>query len=212
MNWSTKLWTLPALLAGVLFISGCGNTNEPVAAQPLALATPAPLAAGGATLPPQIVVVIVTPTASADSGGQQQSGQQQSGQQQSGQGQQQASGGEGQAVAQAQGTPQGTPQSPEGGSGQPQQEGSQQQGGGQVNEQELISAGEQVYTGNCASCHQPNGEGTSAFPSLAGSGLLTSGDPTSAIQIVVNGQGQMPAFGDSLSADDIAAVLSYERN
>ena len=72
--------------------------------------------------------------------------------------------------------------------------------------------GEQIYTSNCASCHQPNGEGTSAYPALSGSPSLTGEDPASAIDVVVNGRGLMPAFGNSLSTEEIAAVISYERN
>jgi cytochrome c oxidase subunit II len=77
--------------------------------------------------------------------------------------------------------------------------------------EELISQGEQVYTANCAACHGPEGQGGGVFPALAGSELLT-GDPTGAIQVVVHGRGAMPAFGGTLSNEQIAAVLSYERN
>ncbi|RIK40443.1 MAG: hypothetical protein DCC55_15065 [Chloroflexi bacterium] len=82
----------------------------------------------------------------------------------------------------------------------------------EMNEEELISTGEQVYAGNCASCHQPGGEGTDTYPALTQSELLTAEDPTQAIEIVVHGRGEMPAFAETLSAEEIAAVLSYERN
>ena len=76
---------------------------------------------------------------------------------------------------------------------------------------ELLSQGEQVYAANCAACHGPEGQGGAAFPALAGSEFLT-GDPTQAIQVVLHGRGIMPAFGGTLSNEQIAAVLSYERN
>jgi mono/diheme cytochrome c family protein len=201
------VWILPALLTGVFLIVGCGNARDNgVMAQPLTLATPASSSAsgtGGITLPEQIVVVVVTPTAAQDAVSQQSQNQ----------GNQPASqGGEGQAVAQAQPTA-----PPEGGqaggeqvaAGQAQ-EGQAQEG--QAGDQELISMGEPIYMSNCAACHQPSGEGISNYPPLAGSPIVTAEDPTAAIETVVNGRGQMPAFGGSLSADEIAAVLSYVRN
>ena len=171
-------WILPALLACVFFIAGCGNARDNgVMAQPLTLPTPASSSAsgtGGIILPEQIVVVVVTPTAAQDAASQQS-----------------------QAVAQAQPTA-----LPEGGQAQE----------GQARDQELISMGESIYMANCAACHQPNGEGISNYPPLAGSPIVTADDPTAAIETVVNGRGQMPAFGGSLSAEEIAAVLSYVRN
>ncbi|MCB0112128.1 MAG: c-type cytochrome, partial [Caldilineaceae bacterium] len=82
----------------------------------------------------------------------------------------------------------------------------------QVSEEELISSGEEVYRSNCATCHQNNGEGSGAYPALNQNGVLTAGDPTQPIQIVLHGRGEMPSFEDELSNRQIAAVLSYERN
>ncbi len=199
---------LTALLAGVLLLSACGDSGaERVDAQPLTLATPAAVAANGAaglTIPQQIVVVLVTPTSQAS----QEAGSQQN-QAQTDQNEQ------GQAVAQAQPTAQaqdgtgGEQQAPSGEQGENQDGG---QDGSQASDQELINTGEQIYSANCASCHQASGEGTSTYPALNDSELLTTDDPTSAIQMVVNGSGQMPAFGEQLSANEIAAVISYERN
>jgi mono/diheme cytochrome c family protein len=39
-----------------------------------------------------------------------------------------------------------------------------------------------------------------------------TGDPEPVIEIVVDGQGAMPAFGDELDDEEIAAVVSYIRN
>ncbi len=80
-----------------------------------------------------------------------------------------------------------------------------------ANAGELISQGQQVFTANCAACHGPEGQGGGVFPALAGNEFLT-GDPAQAIQVVLHGRGAMPAFGGTLSNEQIAAVLSYERN
>jgi mono/diheme cytochrome c family protein len=79
-------------------------------------------------------------------------------------------------------------------------------------DQALINLGEEIYATECASCHRLSGEGSSVYPALNESELLISQDPTEAIRIVLYGMGQMPAFADILSTEEIAAVLSYERN
>ncbi|MCG8427442.1 MAG: cytochrome c oxidase subunit II [Chromatiales bacterium] len=79
---------------------------------------------------------------------------------------------------------------------------------------ELTAHGEQVYLKVCSVCHQPTGEGVpGAFPALKGSALMT-GDINAHIDIVLNGRTgtAMQAFRDQLSAVDLAAVITYERN
>jgi cytochrome c oxidase subunit 2 len=79
---------------------------------------------------------------------------------------------------------------------------------------DLMTAGATVYEKNCAVCHQADGSGVPpAFPPLNGS-PIAQGDMAEHIKIVVDGkQGTaMPAFGKQLSAVDIAAVITYERN
>ncbi|QBF83413.1 cytochrome c oxidase subunit II [Shewanella maritima] len=80
--------------------------------------------------------------------------------------------------------------------------------------EELMAQGEQVYLASCAACHQPNGAGLpGVFPSLIGSPLI-KGDVSAHIDIVVNGKPgtAMQAFNKQLSATQIAAVVTYERN
>lgn len=80
--------------------------------------------------------------------------------------------------------------------------------------EELMAKGEEVYATACAACHQANGQGVpGAFPALAGSKMATE-DMAGHIDIVVNGKAgtAMGAFGEILSAADIAAVVTYERN
>lgn len=83
--------------------------------------------------------------------------------------------------------------------------------------------GEKLFTAQCAACHQPTGQGVAGtFPPLVGSRWLLN-DPALPVAIVNDGlsgpitvggddyQGTMPAFGDKLSAEELAAVLSYAR-
>jgi mono/diheme cytochrome c family protein len=84
--------------------------------------------------------------------------------------------------------------------------------------------GEQVYGNKCAGCHQLTGQGLpGVFPPLKGSTVVTSSDPTEHIGTVLRGltgktiggvtyAAAMPAFADQLSDEEVAAVLSYERN
>lgn len=78
--------------------------------------------------------------------------------------------------------------------------------------EELISQGEAVYLDNCASCHQPGGEGIpGAFPAIAGSSIA-QGDVAAHLNRIVNGGQGMPAFGDQLTPVEMAAVVTYTRN
>jgi mono/diheme cytochrome c family protein len=105
-------------------------------------------------------------------------------------------------------------------------------GGGDVN---FVGLGEDIYLGgevtgvNCSSCHGAGGQGGGAFPALTGvmntfgscedhvewvsqgsqgfraMGLNTYGDTSKQIA------GGMPTFSGSLSAEQIAAVVAFER-
>lgn len=81
---------------------------------------------------------------------------------------------------------------------------------------EAMALGEKVYQGYCAACHQPGGVGLpGVFPALKGSKIATLADQKAAhINIVLNGKAgtAMQAFGKQLSLQEIAAVISYERN
>jgi len=75
--------------------------------------------------------------------------------------------------------------------------------------------GEKVYTQMCASCHMATGEGLAAagYPALKGSAIAT-GDLAAHLDIVLHGKPNtaMMAFGGLMSDEDIAAVVTYERN
>jgi mono/diheme cytochrome c family protein len=71
------------------------------------------------------------------------------------------------------------------------------------------TAGETVYTNNCAVCHAASGLGVDDGGS--GTNLTeTAGetDDTESIDYILNGEGNMPAFSD-LSDQEIADVLAY---
>ncbi|MGI2112798.1 cytochrome c oxidase subunit II [Shewanella frigidimarina] len=80
--------------------------------------------------------------------------------------------------------------------------------------EELNSQGEQIYIARCAACHQPNGAGLpGVFPSLIGSPII-KGPVKDHLNIVLNGKPgtAMQAFAKQLSAQEIAAVITFERN
>lgn len=83
-------------------------------------------------------------------------------------------------------------------------------------------SGEQVYGANCASCHQGNGQGVSgAFPTLIGTQWVENKGQIVRIllhglqgEVTVKGEtynGNMPAWGETLSDKEIAAVITYVR-
>ncbi|VVM08376.1 cytochrome c oxidase cbb3-type subunit III [Methylacidimicrobium cyclopophantes] len=86
-----------------------------------------------------------------------------------------------------------------------------------------VKQGEQLYTMNCAACHQPTGTGIPAvYPPLAGAPQATGGSKR-AVAIVLNGlqgpitvngaqyNGPMQPWKAILSDDKIAAILTYVR-
>jgi cytochrome c6 len=74
------------------------------------------------------------------------------------------------------------------------------------------SDGASLFAQNCSACHQLNGKGISgAFPALAGNALV-NGEPQGFATVVLNGRGGMPAFGNDLSDQDIAAITTYVRS
>lgn len=78
--------------------------------------------------------------------------------------------------------------------------------------EELIAKGETVYANNCSSCHMADGAGMpGTFPAIAGSALV-NGEMNAQVELMMNGKGMMPAFGQMLSAVDFAAVSTFIRN
>ncbi|MDP4131509.1 MAG: cbb3-type cytochrome c oxidase subunit II [Bacteroidota bacterium] len=80
-----------------------------------------------------------------------------------------------------------------------------------------------LYTANCQSCHQANGEGLKgAFPPLKGSPVVLNENPEQMINIILNGYtgriqegyGPMPAIGtlNNLSPEEITAIMNHEKS
>lgn len=99
----------------------------------------------------------------------------------------------------------------------------QQIGGG---EPDFIAMGGDLYSTNCASCHGANGEGVGTFPSMAGVvttfgacedhklwvSLGSSGWPDATYGDTNKPVGVgMPPFGGSLSEEQLASVVAFER-
>jgi cytochrome c oxidase cbb3-type subunit II len=80
--------------------------------------------------------------------------------------------------------------------------------------------GKALYTANCQSCHQENGEGLKgAFPPLKGSPVVLNDNVETMVGIILNGYnareeyGVMPAVGtnNNLSAEEITAIMNHEK-
>jgi mono/diheme cytochrome c family protein len=74
---------------------------------------------------------------------------------------------------------------------------------------EFAGDGADLYRRSCASCHGGDGQG-GIGPQLAGS-VTDKYTPEEHAGVVLAGRGTMPAFGSTLSEDEIAAIVAYER-
>ncbi len=85
---------------------------------------------------------------------------------------------------------------------------------------ELPLNGQALYSKNCQSCHQPNGEGLKgAFPALKGSKIVLDDNPQIMVEVIMNGYnaredfGVMPAVGtnNKLTPAEVAAIMNHEK-
>ncbi|WP_086981412.1 cytochrome c oxidase subunit II [Vibrio aphrogenes] len=79
---------------------------------------------------------------------------------------------------------------------------------------ELMAKGQTIYVERCSVCHQVNGEGmANVFPAIKNSPIV-KGDLVKHIDIVLHGKAgtAMQAFANQLNEEEIAAVVTYERN
>jgi len=83
----------------------------------------------------------------------------------------------------------------------------------ELNKADLMAKGKEVYNTNCAACHQADGSGLEAagFPAMKGSKVAT-GPVDEHIKQTLNGQNAMPPFKGTLNDEQLAAVITYERN
>ena len=90
---------------------------------------------------------------------------------------------------------------------------------------EVLQEGATLYDVHCGTCHLPTGMGSSsadAGAQLVGSPLVQASNPASLINVILYGPRlaklptpkrwkDMPAFGEKLGDDEIAAIASYMR-
>jgi len=88
----------------------------------------------------------------------------------------------------------------------------------------VAMTGSALFAAHCATCHQASGQGTDAFPPLAGNPVVAAADPSAMIAVIVNGRtgpltvngktydGRMPTWKGQLSDADIASVATYVRS
>jgi mono/diheme cytochrome c family protein len=72
--------------------------------------------------------------------------------------------------------------------------------------------GKEVYTHICQGCHMPDAKGAVGaghYPALAHNAKLVS--PAYPVAMVVNGRGNMPAFGQMLTDTQVADVVNFVR-
>jgi len=79
---------------------------------------------------------------------------------------------------------------------------------------ELMKKGQQIFMTFCSACHQATGLGMPpTYPALSGSPIV-NGPLSGHMQRVLFGKPgtAMQAFKDQLTDDELASVLTYERN
>ena len=72
----------------------------------------------------------------------------------------------------------------------------------------LVPAGKDIHLRTCATCHGREGGGGTG-PNVRQ--VWERLNPAEHLDVVVVGREKMPAFGRSLSEEDIAAVVAYQR-
>ena len=74
------------------------------------------------------------------------------------------------------------------------------------------NTGAVIFATRCATCHGADGGGS--FGPALGGGVAVARfpDPNDQIAVVTKGRGSMPSFADSLTPEQIKAVVDYTRN
>jgi cytochrome c oxidase cbb3-type subunit 2 len=80
--------------------------------------------------------------------------------------------------------------------------------------------GKLLYTNNCMSCHQANGEGLKgAFPSLKGSPIVLGDDLELFVNIIMLGYDARPEYAvmnavgtdNNLTPEEVTAIINHEK-
>jgi mono/diheme cytochrome c family protein len=67
--------------------------------------------------------------------------------------------------------------------------------------------GGRLYAANCSTCHGPAGQGVGDVPKIAGTTDILGGDYDRTV--VTQGRNRMPAFGASLTQEQIREIIDY---
>lgn len=75
------------------------------------------------------------------------------------------------------------------------------------------AAGEAVYTTNCEECHRASGMGVDdpVDPGIGENFAEVDEEDEELVPVILYGEGEMPAFEDILTDQEIADVLAYVR-
>jgi len=79
-----------------------------------------------------------------------------------------------------------------------------------VNDPQAREMGQRLFLTYCGQCHGSDAQGGKGFPNLSDKDWLYGGDPETIRKTITDGRnGTMPAWGKTLSADDIKDVTYY---
>lgn len=84
----------------------------------------------------------------------------------------------------------------------------------QMSMKELLLKGKEVYEDNCSACHGEAGEGVpGTFPPIAGS-KVAKGPMGAHLKVILDGRNDtaMQAWRDELTLEEIAGVVTFQRN
>ncbi len=92
--------------------------------------------------------------------------------------------------------------------------------GGAAGAEENLPDGLALYTQNCGSCHQANGEGLKgAFPPLKGSSIVLGDDLELFVNIIMNGYDARPEYAvmnavgtdNKLTPEEVTSIINHEK-
>ena len=84
-------------------------------------------------------------------------------------------------------------------------------GSAQAPQSNQAESGAILFRDNCARCHGSNREGTKKGPVLAGIGKKKHWTDEKITNRILNGEGKMPSFRDSLSSEQIQQLVTFLR-
>ena len=76
----------------------------------------------------------------------------------------------------------------------------------------VLVLGREVWGDHCSRCHGSDGGGRSGPRLNSGRVVERFPDVADQVDLIVQGRGGMPGFGERLSADEIDAVVAYTRD